>query len=139
MLTNFQINRRRMPWIPLYLLKRDGRVKCRAVADGRKQRVIVPREEAASPTASLEAVLLTCIIDAKENREVAITDIPNAFITADMEGGNVYMKLCGKVAELLFRTAPKLYLKYVSYENGRVTLYVEALKAIYGTLKSVLE
>lgn len=118
--------------------KRDGRVKGRAVADGRKQRGIVPKEEAASPTASLEAVILTCIIDAKEKRDVAITDIPNAFITADMEGGDVYMKLRGKVAELLVRTAPDLYRKYVIYENGKKTLYVEALKAIYGTLKSAL-
>jgi Reverse transcriptase (RNA-dependent DNA polymerase) len=118
--------------------KRDGRVKGRAVADGRKQRGIVPKEEATSPTASLEAVILTCIIDAKEGREVAITDIPNAFITADMEGDSVFMKLRGKVAELLVRTAPELYRKYISYEDGKITLYVEALKAIYGTLQAAL-
>jgi hypothetical protein len=118
--------------------KRDGRVKGRAVADGRKQRGIVTKEEATSPTASLEAVMLTCVVDAKENRDVAITDIPNAFITADMEGKSVYMKLRGKVAELLVRTAPELYRKYVIYENGKITLYVEALKAIYGTLTAAL-
>jgi hypothetical protein len=28
---------------------------------------------------SLEAVLCTCIVDANENRDVAIVDIPNAF------------------------------------------------------------
>ena len=118
--------------------KKDGRVKGRVVADGRKQHGIVPKEEAASHTVSLEAVMLTCIIDARERHNVAITVIPNVFITADMGGGNFYMKLHGKVAELLVRTAPELYQKYVSYENGKITLYVEALKAIYGTLKSAL-
>jgi len=74
----------------------------------------------------------------QKNRDVAITDIPNAFITADMEGDSVYMKLKGKVAELLVRTAPELYRKYISYEKGKITLYVEALKAIYGTLMAAL-
>ena len=88
--------------------------------------------------AALESVLLTSLIDAKEGRHVAITDIPNAFITANMEGEDVIMKLRGCVAELLVCTAPELYRKYVLYENGKPTLYVEALRAIYGTIKSAM-
>jgi len=29
-----------------------------------------------SPTVSLEAMMMSCTIDAKENRHVAVTDIP---------------------------------------------------------------
>ena len=118
--------------------KRDGRVKGRAVADGRKQRGDIPKEDAASPTTSLEAIILTSMIEAQENRDVVVADIPNAFIQTDMEGDTVFMKLTGKAAEILVQTAPELYRKYITIENGRVVLYVEALKAIYGTLKAAL-
>jgi hypothetical protein len=47
--------------------KRDGFLKGRTVAGGNKQR-------------DTEAVLLSCIIDAEEGRDVAVIDIPNAFI-----------------------------------------------------------
>ena len=43
------------------------------------QRVHVTKEEASSPTAFTESVILTSIVDAKEGREVATVDIPNAF------------------------------------------------------------
>ena len=46
--------------------KRDGCIKARTVADGRKQIDWMSKEEAASPTVSLEAVRVSCIIDAKE-------------------------------------------------------------------------
>lgn len=47
--------------------KKDGRIKGRGVANGSKQRGSISKEEAASPTVSLESILLTSIIDAKEN------------------------------------------------------------------------
>ena len=65
--------------------KRDGRVKGRGVADGRKQRGEFTKEEAASPTAALESILLTCVIDAREGREIATCDIPNVFVQTDAE------------------------------------------------------
>jgi hypothetical protein len=37
-------------------------------------------EEAASPTVMLESLLLTAVIDAKENRDVCVVDIPQAFV-----------------------------------------------------------
>eukprot|EP00957_Ditylum_brightwellii_P199341 15194519-Ditylum_brightwellii.AAC.2 len=41
-------------------------------------------EEAASPMVSLEAVLLTSVIEAKEGRDVAKVDIPVVYSSADM-------------------------------------------------------
>ena len=60
--------------------KRKGEYKARLVASGSKQRDYLTKEEASSPTVLTESVLLTAIIDAKEKRNVAIIDIPNAFI-----------------------------------------------------------
>ena len=48
-------------------LKRDGKIKGRAVAGGKKQRDFISKEEASSPTVATEAVLLSCVIDAQEH------------------------------------------------------------------------
>ena len=60
--------------------KRDGTLKGRTCANGRKQCGHVKKEDAASPTVSLETVLLTCVMEAKEERDIAIIDILNAFV-----------------------------------------------------------
>jgi len=117
--------------------KRCGRIKGRGCADGRKQRATTTKEEASSPTVAIESVMLTSVIDAKENRDVAIVDIPGAFMQADMDE-LVHMKLEGKMAELLVRLDPKLYRKYIQVEKGRNVLYVELKKALYGTLRAAL-
>jgi hypothetical protein len=50
----------------------------------------------------------------------------------------VHVKFEGEMAEMLVRLDPKLYRKYVKDENGKSVLYVELLKALYGTLKAAL-
>jgi hypothetical protein len=60
--------------------KRDGSLKGRTVDGGNKQRDYTSKEDASSPTIATEAILLSCIIDAKEGRDVAVIDIPNAYI-----------------------------------------------------------
>ena len=51
------------------------------MVDGaKKQRGTIDKEDTTSPTAALESVLLTSIIDAAEKRDAAVIDIPNAFI-----------------------------------------------------------
>jgi hypothetical protein len=81
--------------------------------------------------------MLSCVIDAKESRDVGTVDIPGAFMQADMND-MVHMRLEGKMAELLVRCDPKLYRKYVRIEGGKTVLYVELRKALYGTLKAAL-
>ncbi len=60
--------------------KWTGETKARMVAGGNTQRGHVTKEESRSPTVSTKAVLLTLIDDAHEGRDVAVIDIPNAFI-----------------------------------------------------------
>jgi hypothetical protein len=43
------------------------------------------KENASSPTVTTEAVLLACIIDAKEGCDVAVVDIPNVFVHMHVE------------------------------------------------------
>jgi hypothetical protein len=61
-------------------LKQDAKIKGRTVAGGNKQRDYISKEDASSPTVPTESVLLSCIIDAEEHRDVALVDIPNAFV-----------------------------------------------------------
>jgi hypothetical protein len=50
------------------------------VAGGSKQRDYISKEYASSPTVATESVLFSCIIDAEEEWDVAVVDIPNAFV-----------------------------------------------------------
>jgi hypothetical protein len=86
---------------------------------------------------STESLFLSCVIDAKEERDVATCDIPGAFMQADMEG-TVHMRLEGEMAELIVKLDPKLYRKYVHYERGKPVIYVRLKKALYGTLEAAL-
>ena len=117
--------------------KRTGQIKGRGCADGRKQRLHTPKDDASSPTVATESVLLSCVIDAKERRDVATVDIPGAFMQGDQDE-TVHMRLEGTLAELLTKCDPKLYRQYVITENNKPVLYVELIKALYGTLRAAL-
>jgi hypothetical protein len=81
--------------------------------------------------------MLSATIDAMEERDVATVDIPGDFMQADIDEV-VYVRFEGEIAEMLVRMDPKLYRKYIRDENGKAVLYVELLKALYGTLRSTL-
>jgi hypothetical protein len=93
------------------------------------------REDAASPTAALESILITGVIEAKEKRDVMTCDIPNAFIQAYLPkkepGENrVVMKITGVLVGMLVDINPELYGPAVVMENQKKVVYVEVLKAI---------
>lgn len=121
--------------------KRDGEIKGRAVAGGNKQRETVPKEEATSPTVSLEAVLLMAMIDAQEGCDVAAVDIPNAFIQTKLEDAEdmAIMHLCGKLAESMVQVAPETHAKHVTFnEKGELILHVQLKNMLCGVVKAVL-
>ena len=117
--------------------KRDGRIKGRACADGSKQRTFMTKEEAASPTVSMETMSLTSVIDAKEGREVAVIDIPNAFIQTRIEDEKdmVIIRVRGVLVDMLIDIAPDVYKPYVTTDaKGRKQLLLQCLNAIHGTV-----
>ena len=117
--------------------KRSGRIKGRGCADGQKQREFITKEESSAPTISTEALFLTFIIDALEKRDVATTDIPGAFMQADMD--EIFnMKVEGKMAQLMTKIDPKKYEKYTVTEKGKPVIYARLLKALYGNFKADL-
>src|SRR5210317_575036 len=101
--------------------KRDGTIKGRNCADGRKQREFTSKEAAASPTVKFESVFLTSVIEAHEGRDVATIDIPNDFIQTKIENEaeKVVIKMRGKLAEYLVLIATQIYKPYIVFENGK--------------------
>ena len=86
---------------------------------------------------------MSAIIDAKEEREVAVVDIPNAFIQTDNEKLKSHherdvMKVKGRLADMLVEIDPELYGPFLTKENGMSVLYLEILKAMYGMMVSPL-
>jgi hypothetical protein len=96
--------------------KRDGVLKAQQVAAGNKQRGYITKEDASPPTVSSEAVMLTCIVDANENREVATVDIPNAFVqtVVEDEKDKAFIHICGPLVNILVSIAPDVYGLYVT-------------------------
>ena len=50
------------------------------------------KEDAASPTVSTDAILLTAVIDAKEGRDVMMANIPNAFVQTENRSNQRWRK-----------------------------------------------
>ena len=48
--------------------KRNGIIKGRGCADGCKQRLYMDKDQVSAPTVATESLLLTCLVDAMENR-----------------------------------------------------------------------
>lgn len=83
---------------------RCGRIKARLCADGRPQGKLFPNSAVTSPTVKMESVLLTAVQKVNEGRDVAVVDIPGAFLNAFLEE-IVHMRLEGVVTNTLIMIA----------------------------------
>ena len=83
-----------------------------------------------------EAVFLTGVIDAKENRDIATVDVPGAFMQADMDEEIVHVRLTGEMVRILVELDADRYKPYVVYEQKEPVIYTRLLKALYGTLRA---
>jgi hypothetical protein len=91
--------------------KWDGKLKARKVVGGNKQCDYITKEDVSSQTVSAEAVMLTCVIDALEGRDVAVFDIPNAFVQTVVEDKEHCMIVCIRrpLVDILVNIAPLVY------------------------------
>ena len=68
--------------------KYGGDLKRRTCADGSGQRKYLKQDETvASPTAGLEILFMTLLIDAYEERDVATYDVPVAYLQVEFSQG----------------------------------------------------
>ncbi len=110
--------------------KQDGVLKAQQVAGGNKQRGYITKEDASSPTVSLEVVLLTCMVDANKNSDVAIVDIPNAFVQTVVKDEKDKALICihAPLVDILVSIAPNVYGPYImAGKKGKKQLLVQCL------------
>ena len=93
-----------------------GNVKGLHVAGGNKQRDFISKEDASSPTFSTEAVMITCVVDAEEDRDAAIIEIPNAFIQTRVENEEDMVTI--RVRGILVDVLLGLLLKYMDHMSS---------------------
>jgi hypothetical protein len=118
--------------------KRTGAIKGRTV--GNKQGDFISKEEASSPMVATKSVLLTCIIDAEERRDVAVVDIPNAFIQTRIEDEKdmAIIKIREILVDMLLAVASDTYTPYVTVnKKGVKQLIVQCLNIREGDIPSL--
>ena len=113
--------------------KRCGEIKGHGCADSQKQRAYIAKEESTAPTVSTEAVFLTAVIDMLENRNVAVLDVPGAFMQAEIDK-LVHVRFTGEMVNMLLQIDHEMYIDYVVMEKGEWVIYMELFKALYRTL-----
>jgi hypothetical protein len=101
--------------------KRDGTIKARKVIGGNKQGDYITKEDVSSPTVTAEAVMLTCVIDAQEERDVAVVDISNAFVQTvvseeDAEHRAV-VRIRGPLVGILVSIVPDVWTICLYHQN----------------------
>jgi hypothetical protein len=74
--------------------------------------------------------IYSIIIDAKESRNVATADVVGSYLNADMEDFTL-MKLTGEAVGSMIQVNMS-YKFFVTKEKGKVVLYLQLKKALYG-------
>ena len=97
----------------------DGKIKGGTVEGGNKHRDFIYKEYYISPTVSTEAVIFYCIINEKYERDVAIIDIPNAFIQTRVKNENkiAVIKIRGVLVDLILYIDSEFYGTLVTTEK----------------------
>ena len=104
--------------------KRTGKVKARGCADGRPQRDYISKEESSSPTVSLYSLMLSCCIDAIEDRKVVTVDVPAAFLQSSWPKDKpTYLKFEGVMVEILLELDPSLTKNVITTKKGKKVMY----------------
>jgi hypothetical protein len=118
--------------------KRTVKIKGRGCLNGAPQRAYIPKEDAASPTVSMESTFITGAIAASKHRKVRCCNIPSAFVNTDVDK-DVLMVLKGELAEMMIQITPQVYRKYVTVDKkGTKLLYMKQQKALYGLMRASL-
>ena len=94
------------------------------------------KEEKIPPTVIKESLMVTCIIDAMEGCDVAVTNISGAFLYTDTVHVNciVRTRICGVVKYPMVKIEPTEFAEKVFLDSGQKVIYDPFKKALYGTL-----
>ncbi len=98
--------------------KRSGMLKGRTCANGKKQRLFLKENESySSPTVSLEGLLASLVIHVVEKRNVAIFDVPGAYLHAKMPDDKMVLR--GDFADIMCQVNPE----YERFTKGAIWMH----------------
>ena len=84
---------------------------------------------------------MTLLIDVYKERDVAVYDVPGAYLHATLSPTGsqecIIMKLEGGYVDIMIKVNPE-HAKNGIYERNKKVLYIEILQAIYGCIESAL-
>ena len=89
------------------------------MSGGNNERGYIFKEDASLSTVTSKSVILSYIIDAEEGRDVAVIDIPNAFIQTRVEDEKDMdiIKIRGILVDILVDLAPYVYKEFVTTDK----------------------
>ncbi len=110
---------------------------------GNKQCNYITKEDVSPPTVTAKAVMLICAIDAQEDRDFAVVDIPHSFVQTVVNEGDTEHRVIvctrGPLVDILVSIAPNVYGPYVSTnKSGQKVWVVECLNNVYGMMVPAL-
>ena len=70
----------------------------------------------------MDAVMLTATINALEERDVVVVDIPGSYLSEDMDC-EVHIVFRRTLAEMMVVANPAQYRPFISYETVKSVLY----------------
>jgi hypothetical protein len=82
----------------------------------------VEQSKGADATIATEVVFLTAVIDALEDRDVAVVDIPGAFMQRDLNELVHHVRFTGTMVDLLLEIDYEMYSPFISYEGKNKAL-----------------
>ena len=134
---------RALPILMFMIMKRNGMLKSRGVANGSLQRLYTNKDDCSSPTPDFYAFKYIIAVIAKEGRDCATVDLPGFFLQTEQEKTDdkdkeLLLKLTGVVAILLVESDTDKWKQHLHKENGNWVIYVRCDKAIYGTMNAAL-
>ena len=91
----------------------SGNIKARTVTNDSMQRSYIDRDNAESPTAASNAIIITGVIEAKQGIDVMINDVPNDFLQTPVSQDNgdeiIIMKIRGALVDIICKISPEIY------------------------------
>jgi len=89
-----------------------------------------------SPTVATNALVLSLMIDAFEQRDIMTANVVGMYLNAEMQVF-VLLRLVGETIDIMCQVNP-WYMAFVVEEGGNKVLYLMLLKALYSCVKSAL-
>ena len=115
--------------------KRTGLINGCMCTNGDPHRKFVPREEASSPTLSLEALIVYLTIDAHKHQKLTVFDVLGEYLQTDLPKDKfVLLMLEYQFVDIMCSINPE-YSVHVRTEGGRKVLYLRIRKAINGVVE----